>query len=195
MNTLKFRLFIAAMVFATMSVVLSSCKSKKVAPKEEVVVAAPVEEKAPEPVKEVDTDGDGIPDSKDDCPEVKGSSANGGCPEIVKKAIEYKNIQFEFNSSVLKTSSYAVLDVIAAGMKNFPDTKFQLDGHSSAEGTEARNLALSVDRANAVKNYLVNNGIKASNLITKGHGEKFPVAGNDNEAGRALNRRVEIKPL
>lgn len=195
MNTFKFRLFVAAMVFATMSVVLSSCKSKKVAPKEEVVVAAPVEEKAPEPVKEVDTDGDGIPDSKDDCPEVKGSSANGGCPEVVKKAIEYKNIQFEFNSSVLKTSSYAVLDVIAAGMKNFPETKFQLDGHSSAEGTEARNLALSVDRANAVKNYLVNNGIKASNLITKGNGEKFPVASNDNEEGRALNRRVEIKPL
>src|SRR5690606_19930385 len=112
MNILKFRLFITAMLFVTLSVLVSSCKSKKVAPKAEevVTVAAPVEEKAPAaPVKPVDTDGDGIPDSQDDCPEVKGSSANGGCPEIVKKAIEYKNIQFEFNSSVLKTSSYAVL--------------------------------------------------------------------------------------
>ncbi len=196
MNIMKFRLVLAALLFATMSVLVSSCKSKKIAPKaEEVVVAAPVEEKAPEPVKEADTDGDGIVDSKDNCPEEKGTAANGGCPEEIKKAIDYKNIQFEFNSSVLKTSSYAVLDVIAAGMKNFPDTKFQLDGHSSAEGTEARNLALSIDRANAVKNYLVNNGIKASNLITKGNGEKFPVASNDNEEGRALNRRVEIKPL
>lgn len=173
MNTLKFRLFTIAIAFATLSVLISSCKSKKVAPKaEEVVTVAPVE-KAPEPVKE--------------------TKPVEEAPVEVKKPIEYKNIQFEFNSSVLKTSSYAVLDVIAAGMKSYPEAKFQLDGYASAEGTEARNFALSVDRANAVKNYLVNNGVAANRLKTVGNGEKFPVASNDTEEGRVKNRRVEIK--
>ncbi|RZK76327.1 MAG: OmpA family protein [Pedobacter sp.] len=176
MNTLKFKLFVSAGLFAAMSVFMTSCKSKKAAPAAEpVVVAAPVEEKAPEPAKPVETE-------KEPAPEVK-------------KAIEYTNIQFEFNSSVLKTSSYAVLDGIAAGMKRFPELKYQIHGHASAEGTEARNLALSVDRANAVKNYLVNNGIAASSLSTVGNGEKFPVASNVTEEGRVRNRRVEIKPV
>lgn len=89
---------------------------------EEIVVAAPVEQKAPEPFKEADTDGDGIADSKDDCPEEKGTASSNGCPEkIVEKQFDYKNIQFEFNSSVLKTSSYATLDEIARQMRQNPE--------------------------------------------------------------------------
>ncbi|MFC5283257.1 OmpA family protein [Pedobacter alpinus] len=175
------------------SVYYSSCKSKKAAikPAEEpvVVVEAP---KQVEPVKEVDTDGDGIPDSKDECPEVKGDAANNGCPKEAAPIFNSKNIQFEFNSSVLKTSSYAVLEVIAQQIKKYGDAKFLLNGHSSAEGTEQRNMALSVDRANAVKAYLVNNGIKASILITEGYGEAQPIADNSTEDGRVINRRVEI---
>lgn len=175
------------------AVFYSSCKSKKAAVKpveEKVEVAEP--EKPVEVVKVVDTDGDGIPDDKDECPEVKGDADNNGCPKEVPQTFNYKNIQFEFNSSVLKTSSYAVLEEIAQQMKKAGDMKFLLNGHSSAEGTEQRNMALSVDRANAVKAYLVNNGIKSSRLITKGYGESQPVANNDTEQGRVLNRRVEI---
>ena len=180
--------------FSFLAVLATSCKSKKAVVVEEPPVAAPAPAPAPEPVKEADTDGDGIVDSKDNCPNEKGVSANNGCPEVVVKPFEYKNIQFEFNSSVLKTESYATLDAIASEIKKNAGKTYQLNGHSSAEGTDARNMALSVDRANAVKAYLVNTGIDGKTLVAKGFGETAPVAGNDTEADRSINRRVEIKP-
>jgi len=195
MIKVNFKTIVFALSLSLVALFYTSCKSKKpvVQPKEEpaevVEPAKPVE-----PVKEVDTDGDGIPDSKDECPEVKGEASNNGCPKEEMKVYDYKNIQFEFNSSVLKTSSYAVLEKIAQQIKNSGNGRFLLNGHSSAEGTEQRNMALSVDRANAVKAYLVNNGIASSRLITKGFGESQPIADNTTEAGRILNRRVEIAP-
>ncbi|MDA9555104.1 OmpA family protein [Pelobium sp.] len=175
----------------------TSCKSKKIAiqPKEEPVVEVKKQEPIVEVKKEVDTDGDGIVDEKDNCPDEKGSAANNGCPVEVEKPFNFKNIQFEFNSSVLKTSSYATLDEISREMKKHPNTVYQLNGHSSEEGTAKRNMMLSVDRAAAVKAYLVNNGIKNANLIVKGFGETMPLVPNTTEANRALNRRVEIKSV
>ncbi|RKD13743.1 hypothetical protein BCY91_09245 [Pelobium manganitolerans] len=191
----NFKTVVLVCSLALVAMFYSSCKSKKAVvqqPKEETEVVEPA--KPAEPVKEVDTDGDGIPDSQDECPEVKGDASNNGCPKEELKPYDYKNIQFEFNSSVLKTSSYATLEEIAAQIKKSGNTKFLLNGHSSAEGTEARNMALSVDRANAVKNYLVNSGVASNRLITKGFGETMPIADNSTESGRILNRRVEISP-
>jgi OOP family OmpA-OmpF porin len=70
-----------------------------------------------------------------------------------------------------------------------------LNGNSSAEGSDAHNMALSVERATAVKAYLVNSGVSADNLVVKGFGDKKPIADNNTEAGRVRNRRVEIKKL
>ena len=78
-------------------------------------------------------------------------------------------------------------------MKKDPSVAFILKGYASAEGTDAHNMALSVDRANSVKAYLVNSGVSTANLTTKGFGEANPVADNGTEAGRIINRRVEIK--
>lgn len=195
MIRVNFKTIVFALSLSLVSLFYSSCKSKKPAVKpveDKVEVAEPP--KNAEPVKEIDTDGDGVPDSQDQCPEVKGEKANNGCPKVEEKIYDYKNIQFEFNSSVLKTSSYAVLEKISQQIKSSGSTKFLINGHSSAEGTDQRNLALSVDRANAVKAYLVNNGIASSRLITKGFGETMPVANNTTEEGRVLNRRVEIAP-
>ena len=188
-------------VFSTIScaflmavILFPSCKPKKII--SQPVVQAPVKEASkPAPVAEADSDGDGIPDSKDNCPNKAGSSSNGGCPETVaaEPSFNYKNILFEFNSSVLKTASYSVLDEIVREMKKYPSMSFKLNGHSSAEGTDKRNMTLSIDRATAVRSYLVSAGIGANNLEAKGFGESMPISSNDTEASRQLNRRVEIK--
>ena len=140
----------------------------------------------------LDVDADGIPDSKDACPTVKGTAALNGCPEVVSSG-PVVPIQFEFNSSVLKTSAYSILDKLSSDLKANSSAIVQLDGHASAEGTEEYNISLSRDRANSVKTYLVNSGIAASRIAVTAHGESRPVASNATEAGRVENRRVEIK--
>ena len=105
----------------------------------------------------------------------------------------FSNIQFEFDSGILKTESYPILDKAAIEMKKDPSATFILKGYASAEGTDEHNMQLSIDRANAVKTYLVNTGVNGVNISTKGYGEANPIADNSNEAGRIINRRVEIK--
>jgi OOP family OmpA-OmpF porin len=114
-------------------------------------------------------------------------------PAPEKPDYNFKNIQFEFNSGILKTDAYPALDKAAAEMKKDPSVKFVLNGNSSAEGTDEHNMSLSVERANAVKTYLVNTGVSADNLSVKGYGETKPITSNATEEGRVLNRRVEIK--
>ncbi|MFI5161081.1 MAG: OmpA family protein [Sphingobacteriales bacterium] len=105
----------------------------------------------------------------------------------------FANIQFEFDSSILRTDSYPTLDKAASQMKLDPSVRFILNGYASSEGTAAHNMTLSQDRANSVKAYLVNTGVPTANLTTKGNGTADPVADNGTEAGRVLNRRVEIR--
>jgi OOP family OmpA-OmpF porin len=144
---------------------------------------------------ELDTDGDGIPDWKDKCPTEKGTVALNGCPEVDNSNMlkDVSTIQFEFNSSVLRTSSYPTLDKVSSMMRAKSSSMLQLDGHASAEGTDAYNMQLSIDRANAVKTYLVNSGVDAKNIATKGYGETRPIASNATEEGRIANRRVEFR--
>lgn len=114
-------------------------------------------------------------------------------PAPEKPNYEFSNILFEYDSHVLKTESYMVLDRIAREMLKDERAKFMIDGHASIEGTAEYNMTLSIDRANAVKVYLVNSGVRAANLQTKGYGATRPTASNDTETGRARNRRVEIQ--
>ncbi|WP_184549173.1 OmpA family protein [Mucilaginibacter sp. FT3.2] len=114
-------------------------------------------------------------------------------PPPAKPNYNFTNIQFEFNSAVLKTASYQALDQAVIEMKKDATVQFVLNGNSSSEGTDQRNMELSVERANSVKTYLVNSGISADNLSVKGYGESKPIADNTTEDGRVLNRRVEIK--
>jgi OOP family OmpA-OmpF porin len=111
---------------------------------------------------------------------------------VAKPDFSFANIQFEFDSDVLKTASYPTLDKVASEMKMNPSIKLNLNGYASIEGTEAHNMILSQDRANSVKDYLVNSGVSSANLITKGYGTANPVAANNTDAGKVLNRRVEI---
>lgn len=103
----------------------------------------------------------------------------------------YTNIQFEFDSSVLKNSSYPALDATAADMRLNSST-ITLAGYSSSEGSAAHSMRLSKDRANSVKTYLVNSGVDAKRIKVKAFGETHPIADNSTEEGRVKNRRVEF---
>src|SRR5690606_2064417 len=147
-----------------------------------------------------DADGDGVSDKFDKCPGTPaGTVVDGsGCPLQLPasdsaSAGKYSNIQFEFDSSVLRTSSYPILDQVSSDLRANSSASLQLDGHASAEGTEAYNMNLSRDRANSVKTYLVNSGVDANRISVQAYGESRPIASNATEEGRVLNRRVEIK--
>jgi len=114
-------------------------------------------------------------------------------PAPAKPDYNFANIQFEFNSGILKTDAYPILDKAASAMKADQTVKFVLYGNASAEGTADHNMELSIQRANAVKLYLVNSGVLGDNLAIKGLGESNPIGDNNTEEGRVLNRRVEIK--
>ncbi|WP_374166322.1 OmpA family protein [Arcticibacter sp. MXS-1] len=146
-----------------------------------------------------DADGDGVSDRFDKCPGTPaGTVVDGaGCPLKLPTdsatAGVYPNIQFEFDSSVLRTSSYPTLDKVSSDLRANSSSSLTLEGHASAEGTEAYNMNLSRDRANSVKTYLVNSGVDANRITVKGYGESRPIASNSTEEGRVQNRRVEIK--
>jgi len=156
-------------------------------------------EKSVEDLKK-DSDGDGVSDQFDKCPGTPAGTAvdGSGCPLPVSTgtAVDSSNvtgfetIQFEFNSSVLKTESYPTLDKLSSVLRE-NGGKASVKGYASSEGTAAYNLKLSKDRANSVKTYLVNSGVNASQVATKGLGEANPIASNDTEEGRIQNRRVE----
>jgi len=139
----------------------------------------------------LDVDGDGIPDSKDACPTVKGTAEYNGCPGPAGNVAMGNVIQFEFDSSVLRTDAYPILDGISSDLRANSSARVHLHGHASSEGTTEYNMTLSRDRANSVKTYLVNSGVAASRITTTAYGESQPVASNATESGRIANRRVE----
>ena len=144
-----------------------------------------------------DSDGDSVPDNLDKCPNSQGTVANNGCPEIKQEVRErlsfaMKAVQFETGSATLKTESYAVLDEIHGFMKEYPDTKLTISGHTDNVGDEGRNLTLSTDRAKACYDYFIFRGMSSSRLRFMGFGESRPMAENTTAEGRELNRRVEF---
>jgi len=108
------------------------------------------------------------------------------------KPIVLHNVKFEFDKSRLTVKADSLLDLVATSLVRRPDVKIDVVGHCDWIGTEAYNQVLSVQRAEAVRDYLIRNGVKAENLTFKGFGETKPMADNNTDAGRALNRRVEL---
>lgn len=156
-----------------------------------------------------DSDGDGVADKLDKCPDTPtGTVVDGsGCPfkaiapqiqkiiiteadrKVVADAI--KNLEFDLGKSTIRSKSYATLNRVSALLieKNF---SLKLAGHTDNVGSDALNLGLSKDRAESIKAYLVSQGANASRVEAIGYGESQPIATNKTAAGRQQNRRVEF---
>lgn len=102
------------------------------------------------------------------------------------------NIYFAFNSADILSSSQKVLDEFIVFLNDHPTMTISIEGHTDNVGSDEFNLILSENRAKAVYNYLVNNGIDSNRLQYKGFGETTPIATNETEEGRAMNRRTEF---
>ena len=112
--------------------------------------------------------------------------------EGIKVTLNENTVNFDFNSANLTTLAKTNLDKLITVLKNNPDTNINIYGHTDSIGSDAVNLRISAQRAAAVKNYFVANGISASRMFTEGLGKSSPIASNDTDAGRAKNRRVEF---
>lgn len=145
-----------------------------------------------------DKDNDGVADNEDRCPDVAGTIANKGCPEITKedekKITEIASkIFFENNSDKLKTASLNQLDELIALLDKYETANLTIVGYTDDKGSDDFNLKLSQKRTESVKTYLMGKGIMESRLTSTGMGETSPIADNKTAAGRARNRRVELK--
>tara|TARA_B100000787_G_scaffold167531_1_gene154480 strand:+ start:7835 stop:9208 length:1374 start_codon:yes stop_codon:yes gene_type:complete len=147
-----------------------------------------------------DTDGDGVLDKDDNCNNEAGPASNNGCPEPIitevaeKKIGEFaKTILFKTGKSTFLPKVSENLNGIIGIMLEFSKANFMIEGHTDSTGSSALNDKLSAKRAAAVRDYLVENGVDASRLDSKGFGEANPIDSNDTRAGRTNNRRVELK--
>lgn len=112
--------------------------------------------------------------------------------EGIKVTMDESIVNFAFDKSDLSATAMANLDKLAAVLEKNPDTNINVYGYTDSKGSDAYNQALSERRAESVKNYLIQHGVLASRIVAMGMGESSPVASNDTEAGRAMNRRVEF---
>jgi outer membrane protein OmpA-like peptidoglycan-associated protein len=101
-------------------------------------------------------------------------------------------VTFAFDSDALNPQFQPVLDKVASTLAEYDKTVIEVAGHTDSVGSDAYNQQLSERRANSVATYLSSRGVTRTRMVTVGAGEKYPVASNDTDDGRAQNRRVEI---
>ncbi len=106
--------------------------------------------------------------------------------------MKLRDIKFEYNSAEIKSESFANLDYIASMLKLESGFTLKINAHTCSQGTHEYNQDLSQKRAASVKSYFVKKGIPTSRLITEGYAETMPIANNNTEEGKAMNRRVEF---
>ena len=115
--------------------------------------------------------------------------------EVVDAALADRTIEFEPGNSTLTPAGRQVLDRLLPVLQQLPDRKFEVIGHTDASGSRAQNIALSAARADAVKTYLVSQGVAPRLVQTSAAGPDRPIASNDTPEGRARNRRIEFRVM
>ncbi len=149
----------------------------------------------PESAPVGDADGDGVTDDKDKCPDTpKGTKVDHtGCP--LQDVTILKGVNFDFDKDTLRPDAMPILDEAAAVMQRYPEIRVEIGGHTDSVGSDEYNLDLSDRRAKTVMDYFISKGIDAGRLGFKGYGEASPITDNDSSAGRAQNRRVEMRVI
>jgi outer membrane protein OmpA-like peptidoglycan-associated protein len=149
----------------------------------------------------LDADKDGLPDDKDGCPLLAGPVENNGCPVVSEKELETLRVEAK---SIFFTTGKATLDGARMGetsgrldaikeiLKNYPNAKFAINGHTDNVGNAKANQKLSEARAKVIMDLLIEKGVNPNNLTSQGFGATKPVKTNKTAAGRAENRRTEI---
>ncbi|HIJ20426.1 MAG TPA: OmpA family protein [Deltaproteobacteria bacterium] len=153
---------------------------------EKVVVVEVVEEVVVKAAP-LDSDGDGVYDENDQCPNTpKGAVVDArGCYVVDK-------VYFDFDKFNIKPEFKPALDAVAVVLQNNPTVNMTISGNTDDIGTPAYNMALSIRRANAIKAYLVSKGVNADNISVIGYGEDRPADTNATPVGRAMNRRAVL---
>jgi OOP family OmpA-OmpF porin len=159
---------------------------------------------APDGCPDLDPDKDGILYPDDKCPtdpETKNGFEDGdGCPDGIPTDIEQfegtlEGVNFDFGKDTLREESKAKLDKAAEIMTKHASVKVEISGHTDSIGGRDANMNLSQRRADAVKRYLVDKGIAADRIETRGAGPDEPIDTNKTNPGRARNRRIEFRVL
>ncbi len=155
----------------------------------EVQVPAPP---PPAPTGPIDSDGDGVPDDIDQCPNTpKGDRVDSvGC--TIKDEIKLQGVNFATGSARLIPTSDFVLGYAVSSLKKNPSLVIEVDGHTDSVGSDKKNLTLSQARAESVMDYLRTHGVSNS-MTARGYGKTEPIADNKTSDGRLQNRRVTLK--
>lgn len=157
----------------------------------------PEPEPAPQPQEQAqvaDSDGDGVPDNRDRCPDTPSAHAvdDDGCSIMVEEVAEIElEVQFDFDSDVVKPQYYDDIRRVADFLEEYEDTVAELGGHTDSVGPEEYNQDLSRRRASAVRDVLIERfDVHPGRVTAVGYGESEPVASNETAEGREQNRRV-----
>ncbi len=128
----------------------------------------------------------------------KGASSDAIVSRILRNVVSMERdftldgVQFEFDSAKLTEEAKVVLQEVIDAMKRHPNVQIEIHGHTDSTGDAAYNITLSQERAQAVKDHMVQNGVSTTRMTTQGFGENKPIASNETAEGRALNRRIEF---
>lgn len=159
-----------------------------------IAMAPPPVERGPVEVNLTDSDGDGVLDRDDRCPEtLPGAQVDSEGCVIANQTITLVDIHFETSSANLTPAAQEALLDVARSLRNQTSSRVEIAGHTDSSGNDNFNLQLSQKRANSVRNFLIRNGVAAEQLSANGYGEQQPVASNATPSGRAENRRVEMR--
>jgi OmpA-OmpF porin, OOP family len=141
----------------------------------------------------LDSDGDGVPDFRDACPGTPAGTRvdSRGCP--IADVIVLEGVTFAFNSHQITADERGTLNEAVDILRRYPDVNVEVAGHTDSVGNDAYNQSLSERRARSVLEFLAAAGIDRGRMTARGYGEASPIADNATDAGRAMNRRVELR--